>query len=255
MANLILNHNFTPALRILGISLLVGCVGAFTTTVFELYRRNIIEKTNRLKEAELENEKLKRYELKAKLNSLQAKLNPHFLFNTLNTTAALIYDSPEKAEKNIVNLSNMYRKVLAISNKTMIPVKEEMELIRDYYDLEKQRFDEKLTMTISCPTELEQIMIPGLIIEPLVENSIKHNLDKSGKPVRIEITVAMSGGKLNIWVKDNGGGFDVERVTRGFGLYSIQERLRIIYHDNYDINIDSGDSQGTLIDIKLPLEP
>ncbi len=255
VANLILNHSLTPELRIIGISLLVGTVGALLSTMFEMYRRSIVDKTRKLKETELENEKLKRYELIARLNSLQAKLNPHFLFNTLNTTAALIYDSPEKAEKNIVNLSNLYRKVLAISNKTMISVGEEMELIRDYCDLEKQRFEDKLKLKLSCPEELKAIEIPGLIIEPLIENSIKHNLDKYGDPVKIELTVAMSGEMLNIWVKDDGCGFDVKKVNHGFGLYSIQERLRIIYHEDYELNIDSGESRGTLIDIKLPLKP
>ncbi|MFC1564939.1 sensor histidine kinase [candidate division KSB1 bacterium] len=253
-ANLILNQNFTPALRILGISLLVGCVGALLSTMFELYRRSIVDKTNRLREAELENEKLKRYELIAKLNSLQAKLNPHFLFNTLNTTAALIFDSPEKAEKNIINLSNLYRKVLQISNKTMIPVKEEIELIEDYYKLEKQRFEDDLSLNINCPESLEGIKIPGLIIEPLIENSIKHNLDKTGIPIKIEITLSRSDGFLNITVRDDGKGFDVDTVNWGFGLYSIQERLRIIYNDNYEINIDSEDSNGTLIKLKIPLD-
>lgn len=223
-------------------------------TSYEILRARLEEKITRLKEVELENERLKRFELEARFNSLQAKLNPHFLFNTLNSTAALVYEDRKKAEKNIIRLSELYRKVLSISNKTFITVEEEIELIEDYLELEKMRFDKSLTYEINCSPDIRIIKIPGLIIEPLVENSIKHNLGRQHQPLHIEIKIRMENSRLYITVTDNGYGFDVEKAGNGFGIYSIQERLKLIYENEYRLNISSGEKKGTIVEIDIPIE-
>ncbi len=221
---------------------------------YEILRHRLENKISELKEAEIENERMKRFETEARLNSLQAKLNPHFLFNTLNTTASLIYEDRKKAEENIIRLSNLYRKVLNISNQTFIPISREIELLEDYLELEKTRFEEKLFYDIKCEEDLRDIKIPGLLLEPLAENAIKHCQDKSAETIKIEICVEKINNDLFMSVTDNGPGFNPEKTDWGFGLYSIQERLKLLYSDGYELNICSDKEEGTKIVIKIPLK-
>jgi LytS/YehU family sensor histidine kinase len=234
------------------LSLVVGMGTSVVITSYMFLRENLRSQIARLKDVEIENERLKRIETEARLNSLQSKLNPHFLFNTLNSTAALVYDDPAKAEESIVRLSGLYQKVLSISNQTMICLSEEIELIEDYLELEKLRFDEQLTYAIHCPAALEKRKIPGLLIEPLVENVVKHAQSHADRPIAIDIDIQEKHNGLVITVKDNGPGFEVHKSTYGFGLFSIQERLRLMYKDDYDFDIKTGQGQGTEVIIRVP---
>jgi len=254
LATLILQQKFETDLQTYYKSLFFGIIASVLITGYVVLKENLEEKVMKLKEAELENERLKRYEVESRLNSLQAKLNPHFLFNTLNAAASLTQEDPLKAERNIVRLSELYRKVLSISEKTFIQIAEEIELIEDYLELEKMRFDEKLTYSIDCPANLKSRKIPGLLIEPLVENAIKHNLDKSGNALAISISFNEEGKNIFITVRDNGAGFDPEKTEWGFGLFSIQERLRLLFKENFKFEINPALQQGTTIVIKMPLE-
>lgn len=252
MGTLILEQRFYIKISVLKFSLLIGFVASLSITAFMVIRENLENQISRIKAVEIENEKLKRFELEARLNSLQAKLNPHFLFNTLNSTAALIYDNPVKAEESIVRLSDLYRKVFSISNQTFITLEEEIELIEDLLALEKLRFEDHLSYHIHCPEGLKQHKIPGLIIEPLVENIIKHVHGKTDDKIRVVLTIELKEGRLHISVADNGPGFNFERTDPGFGLYSIQERLRLLFDDNAGMSIASNTGQGTKVTVWLP---
>ncbi len=227
-----------------------------TTSVIVAYRHiqaNLEHKISRIREVELENEKLKRYELEARLNSLQTKLNPHFLFNTLNSLAALVYDDPTRAERSIVRLSELYRRVLSVSEKGVTTVADEIALIEDYLELEMQRLDERLIYRLACPEELKDRKIPGLLIEPLVENAIKHNT--TDRLLEIDLEIGEFDGTLLIEVRDNGRGFDPAKTSFGFGLYGIQQRLALMYEDRYEFSIDSSAGAGTHVRIGIPPEP
>ncbi|UCE04471.1 MAG: histidine kinase [bacterium] len=202
---------------------------------------------------EIENERLKRFELEARLSSLQAKPNPYFLFNTLNSTAALIYEDPPKAEKSIVRLSDLYRKIFSISNQNFILLREEIELIEDILELEKLRFDENLSYNIACPEILKDKKLPGLLIESLVENVIKHVYGKTDKKIHIDVDIEEQDNQLYIHVEDNGTGFDMIQADLGFGLYSIQERLRLLFGDNAGFDIDSVLGKGTKVKLMIPI--
>ena len=116
------------------------------------------------------------------------------------------------------------------------------------------RFSSNLTYEIICPPGLNGVNIPGLIIEPLVENAIKHNLGKKKQPLHIEVKVRQENTRLHITVSDDGEGFDVDKTESGFGIYSIQERLKMIYENKYRLNIKPGDEKGTIVEIDIPLE-
>lgn len=147
-ASLILRQKIIINKYALMFSLLFGIVSSVVITAYMFLKENLEEKISRIKEVEIENERLKRIELEARMSSLQAKLNPHFLFNTLNSTAALIYENPSKAEESIIQLSDLYRKIFSISNQNFIELEEEIELIKDMLELEKLRFEDNLSYEI-----------------------------------------------------------------------------------------------------------
>lgn len=248
---LILEGRLTAHINFL-LAILIGVLASAGVTFYEVQKSRLEEKIDRLRAAELENEQLKRFESEARFNSLQAKLNPHFLFNTLNSMAALVYEDPKRTEQSIVRLSELYRRVLSISNQTFITIGEELELIKDYLELEKLRFDEHLSYRFQCPKDLQDRKIPGLLIEPLVENVIKHVLDKKDDTVQIDVIIEESKGNLIISVVDNGSGFDVKKTPPGFGLFSIQERLKLLFGKDYRFEIRSKHGEGTRVRIGIP---
>ena len=233
-------------------SLFVGFFSSILVTGYMLFRENLEKKIARIKEVEVENERLKRMEMETRLKDLQDKVNPHFLFNTLNSIAALIYDNPAKAEKCIVRLSELYVKVLSLTSKSLIHIQEEIQLIKDYLELEKVRLNEQLNYRIHCPEMLKNEEIPAMLIEPLVENAVKHAQDLSNSSLTIEIKVEEKESFILIVVEDNGVGFDTERTAFGFGLFSIQERLRLLFGENHEFDVQSNPEKGTKITVGIP---
>ena len=252
-ATLILTGRIVIDRSVFLFSMIFGVVCSIAVTGYFELKHHLEEKISKLKAAEIENEQLKRLESEAHFNSLQAKLNPHFLFNTLNSLAALVYDDPKKTEQSIVRLSELYRSVLSISNQTFVSVAEELDLIRDYLELEKLRFENQLSYEFKCPDELEDFKIPGLLIEPLVGNVIKHVVDRQGETVRIEIIIEKDDLHLHISVIDDGPGFDEKSASPGYGLTSVQERLRLVYGEDYGFTIQSKHGGGTRVAVRIPV--
>jgi len=253
VGNLILTGRLGVNVRVLLFSLLVGLVFSALISASFYFRARLEQKISRVKEIEIENERLKRLESETRLRDLQAKLNPHFLFNTLNSTAALIYDDRERAERSIERLSELYRRVLSISSRTFIPLDEELKLIEDYLELEKLRFDDKLSYRIDCPQALRNIPVPGFLIEPLVENAVRHGFGPDRGSLRLSVKAeAEPEGRIRLTVADDGPGFEVETMSAGFGLFSVQERLRLLFGDLGSLEIRSEKGRGTEIMILLP---
>ena len=207
-----------------------------------------------LKEKETATHRLKALATEAQLRAVKAQINPHFLFNTLNSVAELIYEDPKKAEACIIQLSNLYRKVLSLSDRMFIALSEEIELVEDMLTLEKVRFGDRLTYRISCPESIRERRIPALLIEPLVENVIKHGLADSEKAIHIDVEIDEKVHRLHIEVRDNGQGFDAGKSDLGFGLFSVQERLRQLFGEDHSFDVRSAEGEGTRVSIDLPTE-
>lgn len=240
-------------LRSLLVPMVFGLIASFVMMIYTLLHIRIDEKVERLRAAAEENEQLKRLESEARLASLQAKLNPHFLFNTLNSLAALVYDDPEKAENGIIKLAEVYRHVLSISNRQCVPLVEELKLIEDYLSLERLRFEDQLSYTVDLPAALSVLHVPGLLMEPLVSNVIKHALEKTDQPVHMDIRIAADAGRMRISVIDNGPGFDPDGVSRGYGHISIQERLALLFGDDFSFTLHTAPGRGVEAVIAFPL--
>jgi two-component system LytT family sensor kinase len=250
--NLILFKRPWLDVQTLVFSFIMGIIFSAVFSGYFIMRDRLEQKISRLKEIELENEKLKRMELEARLNDLRAKLNPHFLFNILNTTAALIYDDPAKAEQSVVRLSSLYRRLLSLSSQAFVSVGEEVELVSDYLELERLRFSDQLAYRIIVPETLKNEKIPALLIEPLVENAVKHCLEPTRESLSLEVNVRKDGPNIVIAVRDDGPGFDVGKSGFGFGLFSIQERLRLLFGNNHTFGISSREREGTEVLIRIP---
>lgn len=204
----------------------------------------------------LENQELKRLQLESKFALLQSKINPHFLFNTMNTLLSLIYTSPEDAEKAILKLSNLYRRILELKENDLISIADELEIIEDYLFIEKIRLDGRLKFEYKIEEELLHVLIPPLLIEPLIENSVIHGISKKKCEGKIQLIIERSDTKkiLNIAVLDPGCGINKNQYITGFGLYSVQERLKLIYADKFSFVIDDTYREGTKIEMELPYD-
>jgi two-component system, LytTR family, sensor kinase len=193
----------------------------------------------------------------ARLEALASQINPHFLFNTLTSISSLIRSQPETARTLIVKLSALLRRLLR-SQEHFVTLREELEAIDEYLDIEAIRFGPRLTIEKSIdPTSLD-IVLPSMLLQPLVENSIKHGLSGKVGEGRILIRSTRENGHAIIDVIDNGVGVNQNpgradlTEGSGIGLQNVNERLRVIYGANYQLHLDSVPGEGTCARIMIP---
>ena len=199
-----------------------------------------------------ENEQLKQLQLESKLSLLQSKINPHFLFNTLNTMLDIVKHDSNEVEHIILNLSDIYRRTLTSPDKALIPVSEELDLVEKYLEIEKIRMGDRLSYHIDTPDGVGSVQIPPMIIQILVENAVKHGLSPKQNGGTITIRTSMKDTRLVIEVTDDGVGIDTGKESSGFGLYSIQQRIKLHYYDQGTMSIRTPDAGGTTVIIELP---
>jgi hypothetical protein len=171
----------------------------------------------------------------AQLRALRYQVNPHFLFNTLNSLSSLVLsDKREKAERMIANLSVFFRTSLQGDPTKDVSLAEEIALQRLYLDIERVRFPERLVFKIDLPAELEDLRVPGLILQPAVENAVKYGVSQTIRPVTIEISASLNGGGLLLKVKDDGDGDGsphADVACAGVGLRNVRDRLEARFGD------------------------
>ncbi len=191
----------------------------------------------------------------ARVEALASQINPHFLFNTLTSISSLIRSQPETARMLIVKLSGLLRR-LQRSQEHFVTLREELEAIDEYLDIESIRFGPKLRIEKDIDPDSLDVVVPSMLLQPLVENSIKHGLAPKIGDGRITIRSVREKGHAIIDIIDNGVGVGpahVERVkTGGIGLRNVNERLRVIYGANYELQLDSVPGQGTCARVVIP---
>jgi two-component system LytT family sensor kinase len=191
----------------------------------------------------------------ARVEALASQINPHFLFNTLTSISSLIRSQPETARTLIVKLSGLLRRLLR-SQEHFVTLREELEAIDEYLDIESIRFGPKLRIEKAIAPDTLDIVVPSMLLQPLVENSIKHGLSPKIGEGRITIRSTRENGHTIIDVIDNGVGVAANHVNRvnagGIGLRNVNERLRVIYGANYQLQLDSVPGEGTCARIVIP---
>jgi GAF domain-containing protein/tetratricopeptide (TPR) repeat protein len=209
------------------------------------------------REQELKEKELKILASRAELRALRAQINPHFLFNTLNTIASLIRKTPNKAEETVEMLADVFRYTLAKSGTDVIPLAEELDFLRAYLEIEKVRFGSKLQVEIKVDPEAEQVKIPSMLLQPLVENAVKHGIAPKVEGGKIVLSAACENGVLRLEVVDNGVGFDSSNAQRlyrdGVGMKNVRDRLKALYGNDDCLQIQSAPNAGTKIHIVIPV--
>lgn len=194
--------------------------------------------------------------LRARMDALSSQINPHFLFNTLNTVTALIRVDPDTARGVVLKLSNILRRLLR-KHETFVPLREELSFIDDYLDIEVARFGEdNLDIVKEIDEHTLETFIPSMLLQPIVENCLKHGLAPKIEGGRIYLRTAAYDGRLHIEIEDNGVGISEEKLphvyVEGIGLSNVRERLRVLYGTDFNLNIESHEGQGTTIKIDVP---
>jgi two-component system LytT family sensor kinase len=193
--------------------------------------------------------------LAAKIEALKSQINPHFLFNTLTSISSLIRSQPETARTLINKLSGLLRRLLR-SQEHFVTLREELESIDEYLDIEVVRFGPKLRVRKEIAPETVDVVVPSMILQPLVENSIKHGLSRKVGAGTITIRSWRDHARLMIEVEDDGMGFLLERLEQpmasGIGLANVRERLRVIYGATYQLTLASEPGKGTCARIEIP---
>jgi two-component system LytT family sensor kinase len=196
----------------------------------------------------------------AELRALRAQVNPHFLFNSLNTIADLIVRNPVNAERMTLRLSSVFRHVLAQADRQFVTLTEEFSFLRNYLGIEQERFGENLQVSFEMDPEATDAVLPTLLLQPLVENALKHGLGpKAGKRSLPIVAVAFTNGVL-LDVIDNGVGFPLGNAvpfssksrSAGVGLANTRARLRAVYGDEGRLVIESAPMQGSRVSLSLP---
>ncbi len=206
---------------------------------------------------EMKLEQQERLLLQSRMEALQSQINPHFLFNTLNSVSSLVRRDPDSAREMIVKLSNILRRLLRKGD-SFAPLREEVEFLDDYLDIEVVRFGpEKLKIFKELDPNSLDHLVPSMILQPLVENAIKHGLSDKVEGGSIFVRSRAVEGRIVIEVEDDGVGMPVSGASSssgtGIGMVNVSERLQVVYGDAAQITVESQPGHGTLIRLELPV--
>lgn len=210
---------------------------------------------------ELQKNNIERIKMKSSIESseakiLKAQINPHFMFNALNSIRALITEDPAKAQTGITQLSNILRSSLVADRKLTVPLKEEMKTVEDYLGLEKVRYESRLQTVIEISPDTLHVEVPPAMLQTLVENAIKHGVQKDPRWGFIEIKSQTHDKMLELSIRNTGHLSTDNRLNdhSGFGLENTRRRLKLIYGDEASFRIFQEDNQTVNALIKIPLE-
>ena len=187
----------------------------------------------------------------ARLRALTAQLQPHFLFNALNTVASLVHENPAAAERVVMRLSALMRQTTDTTGE-LVPLREELSLLSNYLEIEQARFEDRLQIRWSVGTDTTSALVPHLILQPIVENSIVHGFRPVARPVTIDISIVRENGMLEIIVADTGAGYDAARARDGVGLRNTRERLEAVFRGDYSLDIDGQPGAGARVRLRVP---
>jgi signal transduction histidine kinase len=214
---------------------------------------NAFEYARKLGERELKTAELERSLTQAKLRALQSQLNPHFLFNTLHTISALMHIDVEKADRMVAKLSDLLRYALDNTDEHVIPLRDEINFLKRYLEIEQTRFGDRLTVTMDIPDDTLNVEVPNLILQPIVENAIRHGIEPHARPGKIHLSAHRENGQLILQIRDNGNGIPANNKRQGIGTSNTRLRLQQLYGDRQSFVLENTPPAGLLATIKLPL--
>jgi two-component sensor histidine kinase len=226
-------------------------LGAAMYTI-ETLKDRVQATTLQLRTQQLERERALKLAAEARFDSLQSRLQPHFLFNTINSILALLREDAPRAEEMLQRLARLLRFALDSQQAPVVRLSEELRLVTDYLEIEHTRFGDRLRFSIDAPAELGAVEIPAYSLQTLVENSMKHAIAPRREGGAIRIRVTREGDSLVAEVSDDGPGFAGDALRAGHGLDMLEQRLEALYGTEASIEIGSA-AKGACVRFRLPM--
>jgi sensor histidine kinase YesM len=207
------------------ITLMIG----LTTTAHETLRYKYQAATLALRTQQVEQERAYKLLAEARLSSLESRIHPHFLFNTLNSIAALIPSDPQRAEDTVGKLASLLRFSLNANQSGLVPLRIELKIVRDYLEIEKTRFGPRIRYEMAVPEGLQDVKVPPLALQSLVENAVKHVAAQRAQGAFIQIAATKDTNRIRLEVIDDGPGFLLDAITPEHGLGNLIARLELLF--------------------------
>jgi two-component system, LytTR family, sensor histidine kinase AlgZ len=249
---------FTPAGRFwsvywvdLRFAALITFVAGIVISIYESMRVKLEETTLELRTKELERERALKLATEARLSSLESRLHPHFLFNTLNSISSLIQDDPARAERLVERMAALLRFSLDSKQNGLVPLEHELKVVTDYLEIEKARFGDRLRFEIAVPEQLGQVRVPPLSLQTLVENSVKYVVAPSRSGGEIRVSGECTGTLLQLTVADSGPGFDLDQALPGHGIDNLRSRLSTLFGNRASLRRENP-LQGSAVSLNIP---
>jgi two-component system sensor histidine kinase AlgZ len=218
---------------------------------YEMMRKRLDDATLALRTKERDEADARRMAAEAQLASIESRVQPHFLFNTLNSIAALVHDDPAGAERMTGQLAALLRSALDSTATPLVPLDEELRVVRAYLDIERVRFGERLRYDVTLRDGAGSTMVPRMALQTLVENSVKYAVSPRREGASIRVTASTAEGRVRVAVEDDGPGFDATARPEGHGLALLDARLAMLFGDHASMHLASG-AGGTVVTLDVP---
>jgi two-component system, LytTR family, sensor kinase len=189
---------------------------------------------------------------RARLDNLKLQMQPHFLFNALNTISSVLYEDPRRADAMIAALGKLLRETIDDAETPLVPLEREIATLERYLAIMRQRFEDKLTLDVRVDPQVRTALVPHLLLQPLIENAIKHGADPHSHVVDVTLVASRDGGRTRLGIRDRGPGLRNGAVRRGTGLNNTAERLAQLYGAEHAFEFENCSDGGLLVTVAVP---
>ena len=243
---------YWPVFRaVLPFSIVISLMFGLSISTYETLRYKLQATMLELRTRQVEQERAYKLLAEAQLSSLESRIHPHFLFNTLNSIAALIPTDPARAEDTVGNLASLLRFSLNAHHRGLVPLSQELKIVRDYLEIERTRFGERLRYEIAVPEALDDVKVPPLALQSLVENSVKHVVSQRTQGAAIQLSGGVDAGQAHFEVIDDGPGFSLDAITPEHGLGNLVARLELLFGGAGQLEV-ARENEKTVVCLSFP---
>lgn len=244
-------HFWLEYVQTLRVCMPLALVFGFGAIAYGSLQERVQATEEKLHEKEVAEERARKLAAEARLRSLESRIHPHFLFNTLNSISSLIAVNPARAEQIVGRLAALLRALLDASDRSLIPLREELAMVESYVDIERVRFGDKLRGSVKVPAELQDAQVPPMSVQSLVENAVKYGITPQSAGGEVLITASTENDSLRIEVRDTGPGFELAAIPAGHGLDNLVERLDALFGAKARLNVLRRDGY-SVVEMILP---
>lgn len=250
-------RDFRQTVAVMAINGILALVLGATVHVYENLRARLSETLREVEEVRLVEARLKETAARAELAALQARINPHFFFNTLNTISSLLEEDPAGADEVVQSLADLFRYTFRVADAGPVPLSDEIDFLAGYLDIERARFGERLRVSWEIEPEARRVKIPGLVLQPLVENAVGHGVAPCAAGGSVTVSAKVRDGRLVVRVEDDGVGLRRparDLVVDGHGLANVSQRLDVFTRGSGSLVLEPGPGgRGAVATIEIPV--